>query len=466
MGRPLLPWQEVAVIRAGELRPDGRLRFRIVVLLVARQNGKTEILAVLPAYWLAIDEVPMVLGMSTTVSYAQESWRKTRDLIQASTDPGLVEQRGARARDWTRKTNGQEELWLRNGGRYKIAASNDEGGRSLTVHRLMMDEARHTKYEAWEAAEGATDAVEDAQIWVTSNAGDAESELLIDLRKRALDSIGDPDTDICLLEWSAHEDADPADPEALLQANPATGHTGKSLDRLIRAAEAAKRTGGKALNTFKVNYLCQWVSIESVAIDAQGWRNCSDTADLAPDQRRSVFVLDVAPGETHATLMAGWPLADGRVRVRVVQTWDDTRTVVADVRKLVAELKPRKFGWLPTGPSAAYAANLADRRKAGRFGWPPPGVEVEEIRGELTATCMGFAAEVKAGRIAHPDDPLLNEQVGAAEPLKRGDGWVFSRKGDGNVDAVYAAAGAAFLARTLPSPVGRPRLIVPSSSAS
>jgi hypothetical protein len=85
---------------------------------------------------------------------------------------------------------------------------------------------------------------------------------------------------------------------------------------------------------------------------------------------------------------------------------------------------------------------------------------VEEIRGELAAVCMGLAEQVTAGKIAHSDDPLLNDHIGGAERLYRGDTWVFSRKGDGHCDAAYAAAGAVHLARTLPAPVGKPRLVV------
>jgi hypothetical protein len=50
--------------------------------------------------------------------------------------------------------------------------------------------------------------------------------------------------------------------------------------------------------------------------------------------------------------------------------------------------------------------------------------------------------------------------VTGAGRLKRGDAWVFSRKGEGHCDAAYAAAGAVHLARTLPAPVGKPRLVV------
>jgi len=85
---------------------------------------------------------------------------------------------------------------------------------------------------------------------------------------------------------------------------------------------------------------------------------------------------------------------------------------------------------------------------------------VEEIRGEVTAVCMGLADLVRARKVAHSDDPLLNAHIGGAERLKRGDAWVFSRKGEGHCDGAYAVAGAVHLARTLPALVGKPRLVV------
>src|ERR1041384_5823800 len=38
---PLDPWQEFLVIHAGELLADNRPRFKKILLIVARQNGKT-----------------------------------------------------------------------------------------------------------------------------------------------------------------------------------------------------------------------------------------------------------------------------------------------------------------------------------------------------------------------------------------------------------------------------------------
>ena len=77
---------------------------------------------------------------------------------------------------------------------------------------------------------------------------------------------------------------------------------------------------------------------------------------------------------------------------------------------------------------------------------------VATLRAEDTAACMGLAELVKARQVAHSGQAMLDAQVGGAEKLKRGDAWVFTRRGGGNVDAVYAVAGAAHLARTLPKP--------------
>jgi hypothetical protein len=71
---------------------------------------------------------------------------------------------------------------------------------------------------------------------------------------------------------------------------------------------------------------------------------------------------------------------------------------------------------------------------------------------------------VAAEKVWHSGDPLLDDHVTGAEKAFRGDAWVFSRKGEGDVDGLYAAAGAAHLARTLPAGAGRVRLIGPRTS--
>jgi hypothetical protein len=471
--RPADPWQEWLFIHAGELLPDGMPRFRIVLVLVARQNGKTECPVILSTYWQFVEEVPLILGTSTKLDYARESWLKAVNLVMKV--PDFDDQR---PKVWTRNTNGEQESWTFEGSRYKIAANNEEGGRSLTVHRLVLDELRqHHDYSAYSAAEEATSAVWDAQIWALSNAGDEKSVVLNDLRAAALEYIetGEGDYRLGLFEWSAEEDADPLDPVAHAQANPNLG-VRKDPDALMAKARRAVKLGGEALTAFKTESLCIRVKVLDPAIDPGAWLRCLDPGDLAAVRSRVACCVDVAPDAQHATLAAAAVLADGRVRVEVVEAWEGagcTDRLRSALPALLARVRPRTLGWFPSGPAAALAADLADRRKAGRRGWPPAGVEVAEIRGEISAACMGFAEQVSAvrgeagsaaGGIAHSGDPLLNAQVAVAERLKRGDAWTFVRRGTGHVDAVYAACGAVHLARTLPTSVGKPRLVVASGS--
>lgn len=494
--RPLDPWQDWLTIHAGELLPDGRPRFRIVIVLVARQNGKTETPVILSLYWQFVESVPLILGTSTKLDYAKESWGKAKSLAEkvARRKDQIGDDFRSRMTKprWYREANGEQESWALvdpeepdgDRSRYKIAANNPKGGRSLTIDRLVLDELRqHHDYSAYNAAEPATSAVWDAQIWALSNAGDDNSVVLNDLRDAGVEFIewwdehgnagvaelllagqhpqGMPgDYRMGLFEWSAPEDADPLNIHALAQANP---NLNRRIDgeALLAKARRAVDKGGAALTGFKTEYMCIRVKKLDPAVEPGAWRRCLDVGSLAAARSRVALCVDVSVDELHATLAAAAVMADGRTRVEVLAAWEGlgcTDRMRRDLAGHLTRVRPQAFGWLPNGPAAALAAFLKARK--GRPGWPPSGVSVEEIRGEASAVCMGFAEQVKSVQIAQSDDPLLNDHVGGAERLMRsGNTWVFVRK-DGHCDAAYAAAGAVHLARTLPAPVGRPRLVV------
>ena len=448
--RPLDPWQRYLVIHAGELLPDGRPRFRQVLVLVARQNGKTELLVILTLYWMYVDGVGLVLGTSTKLQYARESWRKAVKL--GRTVPELSVEV---PKDGVRNANGEEEFSIAGGSRYLIAASNEEGGRSLTIDRLVMDELRqHQTWSAYNAAVPATNAVRNAQIWMISNAGSDRSVVLNDLRDQALAA---QDLRLGLFEWSSPDGMAATDPEAMAMANPSLGLR-IDLDTLMGEAIRAQAAGGEQLATFLTEVHCRRVALLNPAIDLEAWAECLSEGSLEGLQRSVSLCLDVSLDETHATLYAACVEGD-KVRVDGVAEWDG-QGAVGELREalpgLIARIKPRVLGWFPHGPAASAAAALTERR-----GWPPPGVKVEPIRGDVTAVCMGFAEQVRAGAILRGDDPLLDAHVRAAEKLYHGDGWRFTRKGAGHVDAVYAAAGAVHLARMAPAPL-KPRASVMS----
>ena len=100
-------------------------------------------------------------------------------------------------------------------------------------------------------------------------------------------------------------------------------------------------------------------------------------------------------------------------------------------------VRPVKFGWFPNGAAAVLLADITNL---------PRGAE--EIRGDTAAVCMAFADLVVTGELIHSGDPMLTAQVEGAQKIGSVNTWAFTRV-NGYVDAVYAAAGAAHLARTV-----------------
>jgi hypothetical protein len=452
VGIPLDPWEEWLSIHAGELLPDGRPRFRTVLALVARQNGKSTWARVKILYWMFFDlpGVPdaFIIGTSTDRSYAKKFWRKTAELIQRN--PYLRDEL-----EGIRLTISEECIVTIGGVEFGFAANNAAAGRSRTVNRALIDEVReHRSLDAWGAITGAMNAVPDGQVVCISNQGDDSAVLLDTLRDPALEYIetGEGDPRLGLFEWSAPPGADPTDEEALAQANPNYGHR-VDRDALLGAARRARKAGGLELASFRTEVLCQRVSLLDPAIDPDAWEaaGTSTPVDLAEHRDRVVLALDVSIDGQHATLVAA-AVVDGVVHLDVVAAWSGpkaTQELRRDLPGIVGKVKPRVVGWLPLGPAAAIAADMTEKPRAG---WPPRRVTLETITADTASVCMALPLLVTGGEIRHPRDPLLDSHVASAQKLRTGDRWVYTRRGAGAVDAVYAAAAATHLARVLPPP--------------
>jgi hypothetical protein len=355
--RPADPWQRWLMHHGGELLPDGRPRFEELLVIVARQNGKTELPAILSSYWQFVERVPLILGTSSKLDYAKESWAKAVKYVEAV--PALAKRRPAR---WTRDANGEQESWTlpdaKSGSRYKIAAANKDAGRSLTVHRLIMDELRqHEDYIAWNAAEPTTSTVRDSQIWSLSNAGTDKSIVLNDKRALALEFIEWWETlgreealrrlheapggyRLGLFEWSSPPESEPDDIDALLQANPNVGYR-IELESLLAKARRAKSKGGLLLAGFKTEYMCITVpkaSEEPSAIDLVRWAQLLDRGSQSgPDV---AIAVDVAPNRRSAAIVVYSLRPDGRGHLEVVAARPGTAWIIPALLTLRAVQDP------------------------------------------------------------------------------------------------------------------------------
>lgn len=286
LGRPLHPWQKWFLIHSLELAVGSYvwddypvLRFKTVILLVARQNGKSYLLSTRMLWrmfmWDGPEQDPtLVLGAAHVLSLAQETLDLSHAALNRSEDlrPQLLRKIN---------TNGDKHFELTDGTRYRCAASSDDGGRGFSVTDLGFDELRQQReWSPWAAMTNTTNAIHSSQVIGVSNAGEAKSEVLRSLRSKGIAEIEDYLAHIAgggtdetwgarenpatmgLFEYSAPEDCDIHDPEGWAQANPSMGYPGGPTEATLRAiADLVGEPGqGTPEHKFRTENLCQWVN--------------------------------------------------------------------------------------------------------------------------------------------------------------------------------------------------------------
>jgi phage terminase large subunit-like protein len=66
----LMPWQRWLLLHMLELREGGGLRYRTVILLMARQNGKSTLSQVLALWFMYVYGAPLVIGTAQDLDVA------------------------------------------------------------------------------------------------------------------------------------------------------------------------------------------------------------------------------------------------------------------------------------------------------------------------------------------------------------------------------------------------------------
>jgi hypothetical protein len=437
-----------------------------LLVLVARQNGKSFLLVILALWWMFVECVALVLGTSSKLEYAKEAWQKAVQIVESTPDLW----RYCNPRKYKKEGNNDVVLYYKNPDmleetRYKIAAANDDAGRSMTVDRLILDEfRRHFDWTCYNAATYTQQMVPDAQCWIITNQGDYRSAPLHSLRKSALTGLTSKSGNSMqfIAEWSGQKGADvefrahgltPVVIDALVRANPMLGR-GMRWDVMTAQAEKVHRSGDpEMINGFVIEVLCMQVDQIDPAVDQFAWTECGRGGSLETLRDRVALVFDVSLDGLHITLTAAARRDDGVVVLDVVKAWEGPQARAAfrkEIGGLVRKIKPRAFAWFPGGPAAVVAAEMTKRKaRPGEPAWPPKGVDTQEIRDDATSACMGLADLVMARQISHGNDPLQDGHVLAADKLNQGERWRFMRRGAGQCDAAYSAAGAAHVARTV-----------------
>lgn len=434
LGIELFPWQKWLLIHALELNPDGTFRFRKVVVLVARQNGKTTLFKVWALWRLYVDDAEGVLGTAHDLPTAEKTWEQTHALAESIPElyAGLGKKRETNGGKWFRLKRNKDYA----GGEYQVRAATGGGGRGASIELVFMDELReHKNYLSYSAVSKTTNAIPRAQVVMMSNAGDDTSVVLNQLQDKGHQDIEmgrDLETATGLFEWSATPDCDIWDRDEWAQANPSLGHGTITEDIIAADCEADPE------DVFRTEVLCQRVKSLTPSIFPDGsWPACGLRDDAETGRAHGVAFepgrLDVSVEVSHnretAYVVAAGMGTHGLPLVEVVAQRAGTSWVVpwlverADV-----------FGRVAVQARGAPASSLIDplqaanRKHMDDSDSETPLWEVVEWGGPDLAKSHGaFYDAIKDGAVSHLSQPVLDAAAEGARLKPLGEAWVFDR---------------------------------------
>jgi phage terminase large subunit-like protein len=325
------------------------------------------------------------------------------------------------------RSYGREELLLRNGCRYRLVAPTSGGARGFSANLAIIDELReHKTYDAY-AAISYTTTVPKGQLWFASNAGDATSVVLNDMRRQAL-AQAQAGT-IYYAEWSADPKLDVDDPEAWAQANPSLGH-------LIDPEVLAGRLKTDPRPVFETEALCRWVDVLDSPWPPNAWADCADlTLDLVPDAP-TFLAVDVSIDRRHAALVAVQVLPDDRLAAHLLDTW--TAEGAIDELEIASAIAPlaRRLAARSVAFDRYTAAGIASRLAS-------VGIPVGDCSGaQFAQACDELLSSMVHGRLAHAGQEGLTEHVLACvkKPYSDGGWRIVRRQSAGPIAGAVALA--------------------------
>lgn len=321
LGKKLYPWQEWALIHmleiVGDLDGEWRFRFRTIVTMVSRQQGKTVLSEVLASFFLNVLCVDSIFGTSLSLDKAEEVWEAV--IADQENIPELSSEI-----DRVSRTNGNKRLILTGLRQYKVGAPTRRAGRGDSNDLVMLDELReHRDWETWSAAAASTNAKPNGLIVCFSNAGDPDSIVLRQLREQAIAKIeeraandygGSVDDDtLGLFEWSAPDGAETDDIEALAQANPALGY-GFVTERSLLANRSTFPE-----NKFRSECMCQQVeTILPQPFPDGAWAAGVDESSRISATSEIIYGIDLSHDRRWTTIGACGLRDDGNYHIEVV----------------------------------------------------------------------------------------------------------------------------------------------------
>jgi phage terminase large subunit-like protein len=418
IGQELLPWQKHVLTDMLKVNKDGNFIRKTNLLLVSRQAGKTHLARIRILAGLYLFGEKSIVAMSSNRAMALDTFRKVCDLVEET--PLLRTQLKQ-----IRVANGQESLELLNGARYEIVAATRDGSRGKTADLLFVDEVREISEEAWTAARPITRARPNSQIFMCSNAGDSFSQVLNDLRQRALSY---PPKSLGFWEYSAPDFCDIWDKNGWYQANPALGY-------LVDEETIAEAIATSSVEATRTETLCQWITALRSPFPHRAFEDLTVQDLQIMPGRTTIFAIDIAVTKRDASLVAAQQMDNGKIAVGVIaqfhsDTAVDELKIAAEVNDWAKKYRPRLICF-----DKYTTASVAERLSLS-------GQKTQDMSGQIFyQACSDLLDSIVNQRIIHSGQKSLVDSMNNCAAKETDAGWrIVRRKSAGDVSAAIALA--------------------------
>jgi phage terminase large subunit-like protein len=312
------------------------------------------------------------------------------------------------------------------GARLDVVAATRDGSRGRSVNGLLyVDEIREITEDGFRAATPTTRAHPNSQTLLTSNAGDAFSTVLNDLRERAIDY---PPKSFGFYEYSAPQYCKINDRQAWALANPSLGYT--ITEEAIEEAIATS-----PIENTRTETLCQWIDSLSSPWPHGILEETSDNTLEMAVGAYTVFGFDVSPSRRNGSLVAGQLLPDGRIGIGILETYSSQ--VAIDELKMAASIK----AWCDIyKPRLVCFDKYATQTIADRLA--NAGVITEDVSGQQFYKACGDLLEGLVNhRIVHNGQAELIQQMNNCAAKVNDSAWrIIKRKSAGDISAPIGLA--------------------------
>lgn len=426
------PWQEWLLRAVMEVYPAGhekagQLRYRQVVISMGRQNGKTELGAILGIWGLLRAPNSNTVGIASSADQARLVYDRANQAIAANASLAkrfrkLTDTRGIRAND---------------GARYEIKAAKSAALQGIPIHTGLVDEVHLLKTALWTDLVNGTGGRPNAIVVGITTAGDENSELLTNLYETGHDAAeGNPAlTGFGFFLWEASESRVPDDDAELLAlltaANPALASGRSDAANILSDVRAMPIS---EVIRYRLN---RFHTSTEAFMPLDSWEKCRRPFTATMPRGELVFCLDMSPSHDYASIAAAVVDEDGVTHTELV-AW----LVKPELGQLV-RICERLWRHSPN-TFAMDSYTLRDLGNELKMRGLPVTIlsRVDAVNGSAL-----LHQKVSQGKLQHAGDALLSAQLPRAKAKTMGDGYrIVPSESSFEIEAVMATVGAVLTA--------------------